>query len=105
MSLTPSPLQFFRIMLPGWVYQQQRDVIEYLQENRLLREQRGPRCLRFIDAQCRQFAAKAKTFYVGRRAGSRFFSSQEAIESDRIVDWVLDSCRSSSPRSDIVLPC
>jgi hypothetical protein len=46
--------------------QQQRDVIDYLQEeNRVLREQLGPRRLRFTDAQRRRLAAKAKT--LGRR--------------------------------------
>jgi putative transposase len=46
--------------------QQQRDVIDYLQEeNRVLRAQLGSRCLRFTDAQRRRLAAKAKT--LGRR--------------------------------------
>ena len=41
--------------------QRQRDVIEYLQEeNRALREQLGPRRLRFTDDQRRRLAAKAK---------------------------------------------
>jgi putative transposase len=44
------------------VNQQQRDVIDYLQEeNRVLREQLGPRRLRFTDAQRRRLGAKAKT--------------------------------------------
>ena len=64
--LTPQPLQFLLVALAGWVNQQQRDVIEYLQEeNRVLREQLGPRRLRFTDAQRRRLAAKAKT--LGRR--------------------------------------
>ena len=53
------PLRFFLIALSGWINQEQRDVIDYLQEeNRVLREQLGPRRLRL--------AAKAKT--LGRRA-------------------------------------
>jgi putative transposase len=48
------------------MHQQQRDVIDYLQEeNRILREQLGPRRLRFTDAQLRRLAASAKT--LGRR--------------------------------------
>ena len=50
--LTPQPLQFLLVALAGWVNQQQRDVIDYLQEeNRVLREQFGPRRLRFTDAE------------------------------------------------------
>jgi hypothetical protein len=41
--------------------QQQRDVIDYLQEeNRVLREQLGPGRVRFTDAHRRRLAAKAK---------------------------------------------
>jgi hypothetical protein len=55
------PLQFLLMALAGWVNQQQRSVIEYLQEeNRVLREQLGPRPLRLTDAQRRRLAAKAK---------------------------------------------
>lgn len=60
------PLRFVLVALAGWMNQQQRDVIDYLQEeNRVLREQLGPRRLRFTDAQRRRLAAKAKT--LGRR--------------------------------------
>jgi transposase InsO family protein len=62
----PHPLRFVLIALAGWMNQQQRDVIDYLQEeNRVLREQLGPRRVRFTDAQRRQLAAKTKT--LGRR--------------------------------------
>jgi hypothetical protein len=38
--------------LAGWINQQQRDVIDYLQEeNRVLREQLGSRRLRFTNDQ------------------------------------------------------
>jgi putative transposase len=64
--MSPPPLQFLFVALAGWVNRQQRDVIDYLQEeNRVLREQLGPRRLRFTDAQRRRLAAKAKT--VARR--------------------------------------
>ena len=54
------PLQFVMVALAGW-NQQQRDVITYLQEeNRVLREQLGPRRLRFTDDQRRRLAAKAR---------------------------------------------
>jgi hypothetical protein len=65
-SLTPQPLQFLLVALAGWVNQQQRDVIDYLrEENRVLREQLGPRRLGFTDAQRRRLATKART--LGRR--------------------------------------
>ena len=60
------PLRLLLVALAGWINQQQRDVIEYLQaENRVLREQLGPRRLRFTDDQRIRLAAKAHT--LGRR--------------------------------------
>jgi putative transposase len=60
------PLQFVLVALAGWVNQQQRDVIDYLQEeNRVLREQLGPRRLRFTDDQRRRVAEKDRA--LGRR--------------------------------------
>ena len=62
----PYPLRFVLVALAGWMNQQQRDVIDYLhEENRVPREQLGPRRVRFTDAQRRRLAAKAKT--LGRR--------------------------------------
>src|SRR5262245_30522117 len=59
-------LRFLVVALAGWINQQQREVIEYLQtENRVLREQLGSRRLRFTDDQRIRLAAKAK--WVGRR--------------------------------------
>jgi transposase InsO family protein len=59
-------VQFVVVALAGWVNQQQRDIIDYLQEeNRVLREQIGARRLRFTDDQRRRLAAKACT--LGRR--------------------------------------
>jgi hypothetical protein len=55
------PFRFLLLALAGWINQQQREVIEYLQaENRVLREQLGPRRLRFTDDQRIRLAAKAK---------------------------------------------
>ncbi len=60
------PLQFLLVALASWINQQQRDVIDYLQEeNRVLRKQLGARRLRFTDDQRRRLAAKART--LGRR--------------------------------------
>src|SRR5262245_42037136 len=67
------PLQFVLIALAGWINQQQRDVIDYLQEeNRVLREQLGARRLRFTDDQRRRLAAKVRT--LGRRLLREFAS-------------------------------
>jgi transposase InsO family protein len=55
------PFRFLVVAMAGWINQQQRDVIDYLQtENRVLREQLGPRRLRFTDHQRVRLAAKAK---------------------------------------------
>src|SRR6266851_8039347 len=55
------PLRFLVVALAGWINQQQREVIDYLQtENRVLREQLGPSRLRFTDDQRIRLAAKAK---------------------------------------------
>jgi hypothetical protein len=60
------PLRLLLVALAGWINQQQRDVIAYLQEeNRVLREQLGPRRLRFTDDQRIRLAAKARV--LGRR--------------------------------------
>src|SRR5215469_6307020 len=55
------PLKFLIVAMAGWINQHQREVIDYLQtENRVLREQLGPRRLRFTDDQRIRLAAKAK---------------------------------------------
>jgi len=52
MSPLSHPLQFHLVADGRLDQQQQREVIEYLQaENRMLREQLGPRRLRFTDDQ------------------------------------------------------
>src|SRR5215471_15599203 len=55
------PLRFLVVALAGWIDEQQREVIEYLQaENRVLREQLGASRLHFTDDQRIRLAAKAK---------------------------------------------
>ena len=67
MSPFPQVFQFLIVAVAGWINQQQRDVIDYLQEeNRVLREQLGPGRLRFTDSQRQRLAAKAKS--LGRQA-------------------------------------
>jgi len=54
------PVRLLLVALAGWINQQQRDVIDYLQEeNRVLREQLGSRRLRFTNDQRIRLAAKA----------------------------------------------
>ena len=66
MSPVPQVLQFLVVAGAGWINQQPRDVIDYLQEeNRVLRKQLGPGRLRFTDAQRRRLAAQATS--LGRR--------------------------------------
>ena len=49
------------VSLAGWMNRPQQAVIEYFQEeNRALREQLGPKRLRFSDEQRRRLAVKAK---------------------------------------------
>ena len=66
MSPVPQVLQVLVVAVAGWINQQQRDVMDSLQEeNRVRREQLGPGRLRFTDAQRRRLAAQAKS--LGRR--------------------------------------
>ena len=77
------PLQFVLVAVAGWVNQQQREVIDYLQEeNRALREQLGPRGLRFTDEQRRRLAAKAKI--LGRRVLGNITT---IVTPDTLLAW------------------
>ena len=77
------PLRFLLVAIAGWIHQQQRDVIEYLQEeNRVLREQVGPRRLRFTDDQRVRLAAKAKT--LGRRT---LTDLKTIVTPDTLLAW------------------
>ena len=52
MSRTLDPFRFLLVSVAGWLSQQQRDAIDYLQEeNRVLREQLGKKRLRLNDQQ------------------------------------------------------
>src|SRR5215813_7773116 len=77
------PLQFVLVALAGWINQQQREVIDYLQEeNRVLREQLGARRLRFTDDQRRRLAAKARI--LGRRLLRDFAT---IVTPDTLLAW------------------
>lgn len=55
------PFRFLLVTVAGWMNQRQHQVIEYLrEENLVLREQLGPKRLRFTDDQRRRLAAKAR---------------------------------------------
>ena len=61
MTKSLDPFRFLLIAVSGWMNQQQRELIDYLQEeNRVLREQLGKKRLRFNDDQRRRLAVKAK---------------------------------------------
>ena len=67
MTAATLPLQLLLFTVSGWVNRHQHDVIAYLvEENRVLKEQRGGRKLRLTDDQRHRLAAKAKRR--GRRA-------------------------------------
>jgi transposase InsO family protein len=77
------PLRFVLIGLAGWVNEQQRDVLDYLQEeNRVLLEQRGNKRLRLSDEQRRRLAVKAKK--LGRKA---LFDVASLVTPDTLLDW------------------
>ena len=74
------PLRFVLIGLAGWINEQQRDVIDYLQEeNRVLRDQLR---LRLSDDQRRRLAVKAKK--LGRKALSEVAS---LVTPDTLLAW------------------
>ncbi len=77
------PLRFVLIGLAGWVNEQQRDVIDYLQEeNLVLRDQLGNKRLRLSDDQRRRLAVKAKK--LGRKALSEVAS---LVAPDTLLAW------------------
>jgi hypothetical protein len=68
----PHALQFLVLTVAGWVNRHQDDLIDYLrEENRILREQRGPRTLRLTDAQRRRLAVRGKSWPARIDAGGR----------------------------------
>src|SRR5262249_38854438 len=77
------PLRFLVVALAGWINQQQREVIDYLQvENRVLREQVGPRRLRFTNDQRIRLAAKAKR--LGRHVLQQF---ETIVSPGTLLAW------------------
>src|SRR6266542_5678804 len=77
------PFRFVVISIGGWINQQQQQAIDYLrEENRVLREQRGGRRLRFTDDQRRRLAAKAKG--LGMRALSRLAT---IVTPETLLAW------------------
>ena len=66
MKLSLAPLQFLFLVFAGWVNREQEAVIAYLrEENAILRELFGGRCLRLTDAQRRRLAVKGRA--LGRK--------------------------------------
>ena len=83
MDAVPSPLAFFLLLLSGWVNRQQQAVIDYLlEENRILRAERGSRRLRLTDDQRRRLAVKGKA--LGRR---RLGDIAGIVTPDTILRW------------------
>jgi putative transposase len=79
----PPPLAFFLLLLSGWVNRQQQAVIDYLlEENRILRAERGSRRLRLTDDQRRRLAVKGKA--LGRR---RLGDIAGIVSPDTILCW------------------
>ncbi len=79
----PLPLQFFFLLLVGWVNRHQEDVIAYLkEENRVLRELHGDKRLLFNDEQRRRLAVKGKA--LGRKLLGEVGS---LVTPDTILGW------------------
>jgi len=76
-------LQLLLLTVSGWVNRHQQCVIEYLQaENRALREQLGPKRIRWTDAQRRVLAEKARA--VGRAALAEL---GPVVTPDTLLRW------------------
>ena len=76
-------LQLLLLTVSGWVNRHQQSVIEYLQaENRALREQLGPKRIRWTDAQRRLLAEKARA--VGRAALAEL---GPVVTPDTLLRW------------------
>src|SRR5262245_48105448 len=83
MDALPPPLAFFPLLFSGWVNRQQQAVIDYLlEENRVLRAERGRRRLRLTDDHRRRLAVKGKA--LGRR---RLGAIAGIVTPDTILRW------------------
>jgi hypothetical protein len=68
--------------------QRQQNVIEYLrEENRVLREQRGERRLRFTDNQRRRLAVRLRAWVYWPVAASSLRRSTMAVQGEDPVDY------------------
>ena len=76
-------LQFLVLTVAGWVNRHQEDLIDYLrEENKVLREQLGPRPLRLTNAQRRRLAVR------GHKLGRRVLTQVAGIVTlDTILRW------------------
>ena len=71
------------LTVSGWINRHQQSVIEYLQaENRALREQLGPKRIRWTDAQQKVLAEKARA--VGRAALTEL---GPVVTPDTLLRW------------------
>jgi hypothetical protein len=83
MPSVSQPLQFLLVAVAGWIHQQQRDVMDYLQtENRVLLEHLAAPGVRFTDDQRVRLATKAKT--LGRRALMKIGT---IVTPDTLLAW------------------
>jgi transposase len=79
----PHAVQFLVLTVAGWVNRHHEDRLDYLrEENRILREQLGPRRLRLTDAQRRRLAVRGKQ--LGRRA---LMQVAGIVTPDTILRW------------------
>ena len=77
------PLQFFFLLLVGWVNRHQDDVIAYLkEENRVLKELQGGKRILLNDDQRRRLAVKGKA--LGRK---RLGTAGSLVTPDTILGW------------------
>jgi transposase InsO family protein len=82
-NVKPTALHFLLLTVSGWVNRRQLAAIEYLRaENRVLREQLGPKRRTFTDAQRRLLAERAKAL---GRAGLAAVAS--IATPDTILRW------------------
>ena len=79
----PDALRFLILTAAGWVNRHQEDMIDYLrEENRVLREQLGPRPRRLTDVQRRRLSVR------GQKLGRRILAQVAGIVTpDTILRW------------------
>jgi hypothetical protein len=78
----PHSLRFLVVAFADWINRQEREVIALQEENRVLREQLGPRPLRFTHDQRVRLAAKAKV--LGQRA---LKACGSLVSPDTLLAW------------------